>query len=412
MKISKIQISNYRSCRDITFSPHENLSVLIGPNGSGKTNILSAIKLLVGLFDVRRRSRLRIDEQISDSCELKVWFDRSGKFVVYTAKIHIETNERNEDDILSSDESWYMYDITGNKKKLKLPLEILYDLIIAKRGRYSKESDAVGLLNRYLIEKGFSQEVLEVLSEVIKYISKISYYSASQFTNPSQCPISFEIESLTETGLRRGISIRSPHKSLLYDMYISYKENSDDYLQFLDIIGSNGINLIDNIVFNEIKTSSSKIDVMAGGKVKKREKVNYLIVPGFQIASSHLSPSQLSEGTFKTLALIYYLITDKCQLLMIEEPEVCIHHGLLSSIIELINIYSEEKQIIISTHSDTVLDNVQLDNVYSVRKDGAGTKVNRISKSMAKRELDALYSYLREEGSLGEYWKHGDLEIG
>ncbi|MFW9998379.1 MAG: AAA family ATPase, partial [Candidatus Odinarchaeota archaeon] len=38
--IKRIQIQDYRSCLDTSFDFHPNLSVLIGPNGSGKTNIL------------------------------------------------------------------------------------------------------------------------------------------------------------------------------------------------------------------------------------------------------------------------------------------------------------------------------------------------------------------------------------
>ena len=98
-------------------------------------------------------------------------------------------------------------------------------------------------------------------------------------------------------------------------------------------------------------------------------------------------------------------------MLLIEEPEVCIHHGLLNSIVELIKTYSREKQIIISTHSDAVLDELDIHNVFKVTKDdGAGTKVTGINKSLKGQELRALRNFLKTEGTLGEYWRHGDLE--
>jgi len=45
--ISKIYIQNFRSIKEITLDP-SNLSALIGPNSSGKTNILKAIDLVLG----------------------------------------------------------------------------------------------------------------------------------------------------------------------------------------------------------------------------------------------------------------------------------------------------------------------------------------------------------------------------
>ncbi len=52
--------------------------------------------------------------------------------------------------------------------------------------------------------------------------------------------------------------------------------------------------------------------------------------------------------------------------MILEEPEVCIHHGLLDSILDLILESSEKKQIIISTHSDFVLDKLDPENVFMV----------------------------------------------
>ncbi|MES9852475.1 MAG: AAA family ATPase [Candidatus Thiodiazotropha sp. L084R] len=413
MKVSKISIKKYRSCKSTEFSPHRELTTLIGPNGSGKTNILSAVKLLSSLLYVRRRARYKNEEgSLSTASEIKTWFDMDGKTIIHTAKINTVTNERNEDEVLSTEENWYMYQITGNRKKIDIPLEALFDLTHYPRTvRNNRASDRTKFLMQYLSERGFDEDAFSAMLAVVEFISSFSYYSASQFTNPANCPISFEVEAAGGTSLRRGISIRSHHKALLYDMYDEFKEKSKAYSEFISIVGPDGIGLIEGMDFNEIKTSSSNVSVLTGGRIKKQEKINLLIVPRFSISDNMLSPSQLSEGTFKALALIFYLITDKSTMLMIEEPEVCIHHGLLNSIIELINIYSDEKQIFISTHSDTVLDSIDIQSVFAVKRTFKdGTTVKNISRSLKKNEMTALRNYLATEGSLGEYWKHGDLE--
>ncbi len=89
---------------------------------------------------------------------------------------------------------------------------------------------------------------------------------------------------------------------------------------------------------------------------------------------------------------------------------MCVHHGLLSSIIELIKLSSVRKQIILSTHSDYVLDQVAPENVYRVRFERlTGTTVSHIPESMTAIELHALREYLEQQGNLGEYWREGGL---
>jgi predicted ATP-dependent endonuclease of OLD family len=47
MHISKLSIRNYRNFRSISLSLNKGINTIIGENGSGKTNLLNAIRLLV-----------------------------------------------------------------------------------------------------------------------------------------------------------------------------------------------------------------------------------------------------------------------------------------------------------------------------------------------------------------------------
>lgn len=407
VKISKISIKNYRSCVSTTFAPHDHLSVLIGPNGSGKTNILSAIRLLPALC-INRSRHYGGDEPITSACELRVTYEVDDFTVTQVARISIVTNEKNLDEITNSNEYWYVPGIDGRRKKINIPSSVLFEIFLERGASTWSNAARKSHFSQYLDSIGLTSEANAVLQKIIGFVTSISYYSASQFTNPGSSPISFEVES--DAKRRIGISITG-HKKFLFDVYQEHRNKSDVYSEFMSLVGQEGIGLIESIGFDEIKTSSSNYSVMTGGKVLRKEKTNLLVVPSFKISGNTLSPSQLSEGTFKTLALIFYLVTDKSSILMVEEPEVCIHHGLLSSIVELIKIYSRDKQIIISTHSDSVLDKVDIENVFKVKRSKEkGSEVSSIRKKIGGKELTALRSYLLNDGSLGEYWKHGDLE--
>jgi hypothetical protein len=250
--------------------------------------------------------------------------------------------------------------------------------------------------------------VIPPLRDVTKYCMGLRYYGASQFTNPGTCPTSFEIE---REGVHRSLHRLPGHARILYAMYSASKSDRHrQYAQFLEIVGQRGLRLIDGLRFREVPSSSTEYSVRVGGNVERRRRDNLLVIPQFRIGRQTLSPNQLSEGTFKTLALLFHVITEESTALLIEEPEVCVHHGLLASILELIKSHSNTKQMILSTHSDYVLDHVAPENVYRVtHNEPDGTVVRHIRKTMTSREFAALRQYLDQEGNLGEYWREGGL---
>lgn len=403
-KLSKLDIKNYRSCVSTTFEPTTTLSALIGPNGSGKTTVLSALQLLIKLQGSTNYYRPRSQDPYSSDCVITATFKWRGKNVFYKAQISLINNERNEDEILAATESWMMPSVTGSRKQIQVPLGAL-----SNHYRYPGRSFRETLVGHIAGSSG-NQETAEIATQAIleisQFIASISYYSASVFTNPSSSPISFEVEG--ESMVRRGAT-SAGHKNFLYDLYTAYRDDTEDFKNYCSIIGSDGLNLIDSLKFQAIETSSSVYKVSVGGRITNREKKTNLIIPNFFIYGNALSPSQLSEGTFKTLALVFYIMTNHGSMLLIEEPEVCVHHGLLSSIIELIKLYSHEKQIIISTHSDQLIDHITLESVFKTTRSEETTTVTSITKEMGSEELKALRDYLQNEGGLGQYWKHGEL---
>ncbi len=409
MMIKKMHIQDYRSCLDTTFTWDPHLSVLIGPNASGKTNVMNAALLLKKLTE-EEESYSSPDGPPTAECGLKVWFEMEGKTAILTAKIHTYTDEGNNDVVVSSRQQWYLRDFSGSGKRSKIPLWLVKHLgqgeHFPRRFRYFSSK---GFLKQQEIRLDKPEATRKPLVAILGHLSGMRYYSASQFTNPSNCPVSFEIES--EGTRSRGFGL-SGHAKFLFDLYSAFKPESEGYRQFFDIIGPDGIGLVDEIKFQNIVTSSIEYSVRSGGKVRKRKRRKSLIIPQFKVGKHELSPNQLSEGTFKTITLLFYLVTETSSILLVEEPEVCVHHGLLSSIMELIKTYSVGKQIIVSTHSDFVLDQVSPERVHSIsRRSDVGTKVKHITKSMSRQELLALRDYLDTEGNLGEYWRHGALEV-
>ena len=422
--IEKIELKNYRSCQRTAIELDPQLSTLIGINGSGKTNLLHGILLLPKMARVQRYSRQ--EDILSSECTLNASFGIDGKQrVQMRARIKYATSERNTDEVLSADQKWNFRGVSGREEWVNWPLSFADDVKRINpnvfwggaRGDvdfYKQMLTASGTFQFGDLKAGRNEQKswakeFSACQKIAEFINAISYYSASQFTDPSRCPIFLEIEN-DRPSRRRG-SANAEHVQFLQDLYTAYKERRDAFDEYLSFVGAAGVRLIDKITFKETKAPANVYDVRIGGKLEKKAVKRLLVIPSLHIGRNHLSPNQLSEGTFKTLALVFYLMNDQSKLLLIEEPEVCVHHGLLSSIVELIKIVSKRKQIIISTHSDFVLDALDPKNVFVIRNEvGKGTIVRHVPDAMSKSEYAGLKEYLKASGNLGEYWREGGLD--
>lgn len=394
IKLLSAHVKNFRSCIDTSLDFNSSLTALIGINGSGKTNALQALVLLSKFSRYYRGAvpKSALEDTSQSHVEFILEIDRLKYRLA--ADIYFDPTS-GDDEIIHS--NLRIRRVGSNSSWLKFEDEYL-DYMTYQMHLFRP------LRGKDILSGVRTTKNSDLKRKVVEYITSISYYSATQFSNPSQSPISLELDDRRVSRLDRSRSRN--HEQFIYDLYETYESKKELFNSYIDIVGAYGLGLVDNIEYKKHIFPSSSVKVLNANRIKKIETNKRIVIPIFKIDDLSLSPNQLSEGTFKTLALVFYILSDNSSLLLIEEPEVCIHHGLLASIIELIKVQSATKQIIISTHSDYVLDKLKPENIVVIKKyPHEGTKAVSLTKSLNYKEYTSLKKYLNESGNLGEYWK-------
>ena len=118
--------------------------------------------------------------------------------------------------------------------------------------------------------------------------------------------------------------------------------------------------------------------------------------------------TRLSDGTLRYLYLLAILchpenLTENPALICIEEPELGLHPDILPSLADVLRDASERVQIIVTTHSDRLVDALTdtPESVFVTEKHDGWSTIKRLSKA----DLEVWL----EKYSLGELWTRGAL---
>lgn len=120
----------------------------------------------------------------------------------------------------------------------------------------------------------------------------------------------------------------------------------------------------------------------------------------------HLSipATRLSDGTLRYLCLLAILChPSPPPLICIEEPELGLHPDVLPTLADLLKDASERTQLIVTTHSDILVDAMtnQPESVLIAEKDETGSKLTRLNAT-------ELAPWL-EKYRLGQLWTQGNI---
>jgi len=134
--------------------------------------------------------------------------------------------------------------------------------------------------------------------------------------------------------------------------------------------------------------------IIEGGTVQVFAEEGNITVPA----------TRLSDGTLRFLCLLAILChPNPPPLICIEEPELGLHPDALPIIGDLLREASENCQLIVTTHSDILVDSLAdtPESVVVCEKHAGKTEMHRLDRN-------SLAEWLRDY-SLGELWRRGEL---
>ena len=384
------------------------LNVLIGPNGSGKSNLIETIGLL-------KAAPKELCKLIIDDGGVVDWIWR-GKPEAPSAEVEAVV-EVQDDQLLR-------YRLAFNGRHFQLIDERLEDEH-ADPGRERPyvyfESDGTEAILSYLKpeEDTGRAEISEVGRPVEKYSTskeegRATGRSVSRFRSmnhqesilhqvrdplryPELTRIAKEFERIRlyrEGFFGRHTPARLPQKA----------DNPND------VLSEDGRNL--GLVLNRLMQNAeirqrilNALRNLYEGLTDIHVNVEYGAVQVFLHEGNVSVPAtRLSDGTIRYLCLLVILCEpNPPPLICLEEPELGLHPDILPGLGDLLCDASERCQLIVTTHSDILVDKLtdSPDSVVVCEKHEGQTRLQRLDK-------DELASWL-ERYSLGDLWTRGGL---
>nr|WP_281380352.1 AAA family ATPase [Armatimonas rosea] len=353
------------------------LNILIGANGSGKSNLIEVIHVL-------RSTPINLRKAFSPGFADWIWKGNPTESPELSAIIRYDAADKKFD---------LVHSLRFDSER---PFVEIENEVIGIPYRNDDESTFYTRDGNIAILRSASGDD-ELVNEPLLKDSSILY----QRQDPKRLP---ELYFLTqkykfiriyrEWQFGRNSELRESHKTdLRHEVLEEDFSNLAMYLNYLRSFPPVRRKLIEKL--QNVFAGITDFDVSVVGGTAQL----YLIEGDYRIPAT-----RLSDGTLRYLCLLAILCNPEPQpLICLEEPELGLHPDLLSGLVDLIKECSERTQMIVTTHSEFIVDGFSENPecVVVVDKEDGITKMKRLSH-------DSLKVWL-EEYSLGQLWNRGQI---
>ena len=302
--LKSIHIENFRSLRDVTL-PLKHLTVLVGPNASGKSNALRALHVLKNLM---------IDEKLPSVSEIQshLWVGNASHI---NFQLHAQVG--------------------------RIPTVYGLELKANPDNPFASEELLVDDVKVISIQSGEGMVQDENGTSKTKYRSdKLALRSAGNYGDK---PVT---NALME--FMKGWEVYDFRPDLIRQDFLNFPFDIDGLAFWVSNWYKNDPDRFNNV--SESLAASTNFRITQDTVYRN----------DFDLLEEDKNPIPLVEASDGTLRLIaYYTILNKAKLpplIAIEEPERNLHPGALTDIAKVLEQIAERSQVIITTHSSQLLD--------------------------------------------------------
>jgi len=387
--LRRVKISGFRSCRDVELDDLGAMTVLVGRNAVGKTNMLRGIRWLAKTATSLEGIRPPITPGIAS-----MEFALPGTTYFYSLKTsrqvippgapgaarRIHTTMAESLAFAAGDGVRQPAFERHNENVTLWPSETRVEI--------GHNASCMPALVSVLPP---DSEVARLIRPLLSALETVRYYPLTEGDDEA-APIP---QATYEDWLVHYRATGDPGPSVLMRLLHVALDRQADFEEIRSLLGPDGLGLLANI---DARTFEGR-----GKEGKKGGQKFYWLTfaPAMQGSDTarHFGFEDLSSGTRRIVRMIVSLIFDQSAIMLLEHPEEGIHRGLLRKLIDVLRTYSGRCQLIIASHSAVVFDTLDPKSVRLVTMSEGETKV----RPLTAEELDAARKYLEEEGTLSDF---------
>lgn len=397
MKINRLKINGFKSIWNVELKDVSPFMVLAGANGSGKSNFIDALAFLSRVIESG------VSKAVAD-------FGGANNLI----------NPKRENETLSYylefkiQEQTYQYQINVHLNKL-ISTITKESLKILKNGQEIFDSDKA---QKELREKAKESKTDDMVGEFVTagLLGLLGGFIVGAFKDSDQIGQDMIQGAITGIGLKLLIDTKSSSEnSILKEsgafqalkntkifridpFEIKGRRNNANNPGELNSDGSNIAAVLENIEQNNNELREQIIEWMGvivpemSEISVKTQKIDNSKGLFFEEDSGNKFPAHMvSDGTIYALCLLVAVLTRTQQpgITIIEEPERGLHPKAISELIGFIREYTRpEHPIILTTHSESVVRSLELEELYFVGKYQGKTQIKGVSDSgVDKRKI-------------------------
>lgn len=427
MKIKRLEISGFKSIDEITIEDVPSFMVLAGANGSGKSNFVDALNFLGEVIRTNLNHAVEkfngedyiLNKNLSNEDNGFIDFYISGQLnqqeLNYSASFHI----KKEKSIIVA-EGFKLGDKIFKKSALEeIDIDLIGKINNEKASFYLIEENITELFNQLnSIDENDLEQKVSIQAELLNLQAKS--IDLSKNIEKQQEQIKQQLSTIDDISLLKTIEEATPLVEFLTNIQVfridPIQAKRPSLIGSSSKLASDGSNIADVLEkyeqdenFREelMEWMEMIVPNLTHVKSEKRNIDNSAFLH-FQEGEHAFPAGLISDGTIYTLCILTAVLSRSSQygITIIEEPERGIHPQAIGELIALMREKTQGKHnIILTTHSESVVRNLELKELYLVRKENGQTLIKDVKDSgVDKNQLPLDEAWLTNSFDGGLPW--------